>query len=185
MEQVETTGGAQRKRSPRLTSTGKPIKQGEASDFSKRLKALWADPEWRAKMVAKNRARAIPAMQKAGQRFGVPDGMRKSQAKWFWRQARFEASLTMNKLEKAGVISLTDDVQAAEALHYALTVMRGPQQQRDGLAAAALVLKYTKSPPASKSIVTVNKAEEWLAAISESNAETDESDAGDAEASTE
>lgn len=181
MEQVETTGGAQRKRSPRLTKTGKPVNTNSA--WSQRLKALWADPEWRAKMVAKNRARAIPAMKKAGQRFGVPDGMRKSQAKWFWRQARFEASLTMNKLEKAGIIDMPNEAAAAEALHTALTIMRMPGEQKNSLAAARLVLEYTKAKPAAKSEITVNKAEEWLAAISEPNAETDESDAGDAEAS--
>jgi hypothetical protein len=90
------------------------------------------------------------------------------QRRWFWRQARFEAALTMKKLVKAGVVS-PDEVHANEALKVALSVMRGPTDQKNQLTAAALVLAYTKAKPASKSEITVSKAEEWLEAVTADN----------------
>ena len=136
---------------------------GSKPEFSARLKELWQDPEWRAKQIEHlNKARE--KSRKGGIRYGVPDGMRRHQAKWFWRQAKFEATLTIKKLEAAGIIS-ADEEHAKEALHTALTVMRGPQNQGTRLAAAKLVLEYTKAKPAQKQEVTINKAEEWLEAV--------------------
>ena len=90
----------------------------------------------------------------------------------------------MNKLEKAGVLIDADDM-AKEALHEALSIMRMEIAQKDRLAAARLVLDFTKAKPAQKTELTVNKAEEWLAAVTADNVkEADQSDAGDAEASS-
>jgi hypothetical protein len=43
--------------------------------------------------------------------------------------------------------------------------MRVPGETRERLAAARLVLDFTKSRPASKSEVTIGKAEEFLASL--------------------
>lgn len=139
------------------------------------LKKCWADPEWVAALMAKRKA-VMPTpgnLPRRYTRFGVPNGMRKDQAKRFWRQSKFEATLTVKKLEKAGILDDTDDM-AKEALRYSLTVMRGPVNQPIGLAAAKQVLEWTKAKPATKQEVTLNKAEEWLAAITEDNAKTNE-----------
>jgi hypothetical protein len=109
--------------------------------------------------------------------------MVRSQAKWFWRQARFEATLTMKKLDKAGVLNDADD-QAREALHAALSIMRMEIAQKDRLAAARLVLDFTKAKPAQRTELTVNKAEEWLAQVTQQNEKADQGDAGDAQASS-
>ncbi len=141
-----------------------------------RMTATWADPE-----RAEARRQAI--RDNTPGRFGIPNGMNKKQAKFFWRQARFEAALTMNKLEKAGVLDDADEM-SREALKEALAIMRMPIQQKDRLAAARLVLDFTKAKPAQRTELTVNKAEEWLAAVTEANGkEADEGDAGDAQAS--
>jgi hypothetical protein len=49
-----------------------------------------------------------------------------------------------------------------------------PQDQKLKLAAARLVLDFTKSKPASKSIVAVDEAEAWLSKIAEDNADSGE-----------
>jgi hypothetical protein len=139
------------------------------------MKARWADPEYRERMTAHN----ARISRGGAKRRRVPDGMRREQAKWFWRQAKFEATLTMKKLEKAGLLE-GDDEHAKEALHTALTIMRAPVIQKDQLAAARLVLEYTKAKPAQKQEITVNKAEEWLAAVVEDAKETQQGATGGA-----
>jgi hypothetical protein len=111
----------------------------------------------------------------------------RKQARWFWRQARFEATLTMKKLIAAGIVS-EDEVQGNKALHYVLSVMKAPVDQKIGLQAARTVLEWTRPKPVSKSEVTINKAEEWLEAVTSDNErippEVNETDAGDAKASS-
>lgn len=97
-------------------------------------------------------------------RTGTPNGMNAAQAKWFRRQAKFEASLTMKKLEKAGVLDDADDM-AKDALHTALTIMRMEGHMGHRLAAARLVLDFTKAKPAQKQELTISKAEDWLEAV--------------------
>lgn len=164
MEEVKRDGRAHRKRSP-YTPIQRPHRAGQAHA---RTRELYADPAWKATQLAKMRA-GLAASTGIKTRSGVPDGMRKSQAKVFWKQARFEAALTMNKLEEAGVINPADTM-ANEALKEALTIMRMPIAQKDRLSAARLVLDFTKAKPAQKTELTVNKAEEWLAAVTEDNA---------------
>ncbi len=54
---------------------------------------------------------------------------------------------------------------AVEALEFAITVVRTPGMVRDKLAAARMVLDFTKQKPATKSDVTVRKAEDFLTDI--------------------
>ena len=163
-------GRKTRKTSPRPSKGVRKI-----SAASNKLKALWADPEWRARQQEKNRA-AVAARKGQG-RFGVPDGMRKAEADKLWAEAKESAKQTMAELEKAGLFE-NDEAGAKEALEAAIGVMRSPQNQKIKLDAASLVLKYTKAAPASKSEITVNKAEEWLAAVAKDNDEA--KPAGDA-----
>lgn len=87
--------------------------------------------------------------------------------KRFQKQARFEATLTMKKLDAAGVLDDTD-AQSREAIHKGLEIMRnGAASVKDQLAAARLVLDFTKAKPASKTELTVSAAEEWLDAVTQ------------------
>lgn len=138
-------------------------------------KALWQDHEYRAKQAA---ARAAYHERLRGQpstNTGVPWGMRKRDADVLNQQARESAAVTMAELEKAGVLEDADE-QAKEALQTSIEIMRQPGDKKVRLQAARQVLEWTKAKPAAKQDITVNKAEEWLAAIA---AENDE-DKGDA-----
>ena len=74
----------------------------------------------------------------------------------------------MSELEKAGVLD-DADTQAREALETTLLIMRAPGDKKVQLSAARQVLEWTKAKPASKSDITVNKAEAWLASITDTN----------------
>ena len=119
-----------------------------------------------------NRKRGAEAMalhranrsNRANNRWGVPDGMTREQAAPIWEASRQRAKEDMAKLQEAGVIN-PDDTNANEAMQNALEVMRSPMNQDMRLKAAKLVLEYTKAKPVSKSEVTVNAAEAWLASL--------------------
>jgi hypothetical protein len=165
---------------------------------AKHLNALWSDPERRTALLAK-RQRIIDEASAANggvrplhwtstgltPRFGK--GITRETNKRFIRQARFEATLLMKKLDKAGVfddIADEDRKHAKEAMHAALEVMRNQIiSHKDKLTAAGLVLKFTKSPPVQKHEV-LNKAEDWLEAIA-NDAETDQGPTGGPQAPAE
>jgi hypothetical protein len=157
-----------RKTSPRPSRTlGRQKKPG----VSEHQKKLWADPEFRAMMMEKRRIQGEKNRGFAG-RFGVPDGMRKKQAEQLNQVAAESAKETMADLKKAGVLN-GEDPRSEEALEAAIKVMRKPGDKKVQLAAARLVLDFTKSKPATKTEMTVNKAEEWLKAITEDGAHDD------------
>lgn len=143
-----------RKTSPR-GKTGGRIKNPAVSVH---MKALWADPVWAAQMREKRRVQDRSKIS----RIGVPDGMRKHTAEKLWAKARKSASKTMTELKKAGALEGMDP-RVEEALEAAMSTMRSPQRQEIKLAAARLVLDFLKSKPATKTDLTVNKAEQWLA----------------------
>lgn len=166
----DTLRGWERKNSPLR-------KPSQGLTCSSKMKELWADPEWRAALIAK-RQKTFDHMKATGKRrrnrAGIPQGMNLTQAKRFWRQARFEATLTMKKLEAAGVLD-DADTQSKEALHYAISKIKDPTTApAHGLIAARLILDFTKAKPAQKSEVTINKAEEWLEAVTADNAKAAE-----------
>jgi hypothetical protein len=127
-------------------------------------------PEQRA--AQSEMMRRTRAEKKWSSRFGIPDGKRKKAAKRMWGRSRTKARKTMAELEKAGVLDGMDDY-AKEALQTGLEVMRAKVNQTVRLQAARLVLDFTKAKPASKAEITVNKAEEWLAAIAASEDDGD------------
>ena len=95
---------------------------------------------------------------------GVPDGFRKHEIEPIRAKIRKEATeLVEIMAEKFGI----EDEYAKEALTTAVEVMRVPGETRERLAAARLVLDFTKQKPASKSEVAVSKAEDFLASLIE------------------
>lgn len=150
-----------RKRSPRPTRyRGRLKKPG----VSVRQKELWADPAYRAKMEEKRRAAGILRRGLPGARQGIPDGMRKAEATKLSAEAAESAKQTMADLKQAGVV-VGIDAASEEALTMTLQIMRAPGDKKVRLAAAKQVLEWTRAKPATKSDVTLNAAEAWLAAI--------------------
>src|SRR5262245_34742024 len=73
-----------RKKSPRTTGAPRATKATSA-----RLKELWATPEFREKMKKRDQARIAAAKHNPTRfsRYGVPDGMRRSEAEHLWARA--------------------------------------------------------------------------------------------------
>jgi hypothetical protein len=97
-------------------------------------------------------------------RSGQPDGVTKKQSDEAWAKAREEAERILNTMVEQGMT--TEEELGNEALKFAIAVVRNDTQPlREKLSAAKLVLEYTKAKPMSKQEVTVNKAEDFLAAL--------------------
>jgi hypothetical protein len=93
---------------------------------------------------------------------GVPDGYRKHEIEPIREKIQKEAEKVVKIMsEKYGV----EDDYAKEALKTAVEVMRVPGETRERLAAARLVLDFTKQKPVAKSEVAVAKAEDFLASL--------------------
>jgi hypothetical protein len=100
-------------------------------------------------------------------RKGVFDGYTKATAEIAWKKAREEAKVIMKHLKENGMVDTpaTGDKYAEfaeEALEAAITIVRTPMNEQQRLAAARLVLDFTKSKPVAKNEVTVRTAEDWL-----------------------
>lgn len=100
-------------------------------------------------------------------RKGVFDGYTKATAEIAWKQARQEAKVILQHLKENGMVDTPapDDKYAQfaeEALEAAITIVRTPMNEQQRLAAARLVLDFTKSKPVAKNEVTVKTAEDWL-----------------------
>lgn len=162
-----------RKSSPRpqrYTATRtRPRRTNPAAAAAQKL--LWADPVYREKMMEKRKAQGLKNVGGLG-RTGVPDGMRKAQAYPLLEAAKESAKETMSELKQVGVLDGVDP-RSEEALESAIAVMRQPGDKKVQLAAARLVLDFTKSKPASKSEISVTKAEDWLAAVTEKDGSDD------------
>lgn len=98
-------------------------------------------------------------------RAGVPDGMRKEEAMKLWAEARKKAQVHMANLKKLGLLS--DDEIVVKATNATLEILESPLNQDMRLKAARQLLEWFKAKPVSKSEVTVNAAEAWLASIAE------------------
>jgi ADP-heptose:LPS heptosyltransferase len=100
-------------------------------------------------------------------RKGVFDGYTKATAEVAWKQARQEAKVIMKHMKENGMIDTPTPGDkyaefAEEALEAAITIVRTPMNEQQRLAAARLVLDFTKSKPVAKNEVTVKTAEDWL-----------------------
>lgn len=89
-------------------------------------------------------------------------GTRRKTVGYLWGWAKRKARKDMENIKR--VMPDLNEV-ASEAIESALTVLRGPQNQKERLAAAKLLLEFSMSKPVSKSQVSVNAAEDWLASL--------------------
>lgn len=98
----------------------------------------------------------------AGRPQGVPDGHTKESIKPIRLKAKKDAKKVVAIMtEKYNI----EDEYQKEALTTAVEVMRLDGQARERLAAARLVLDFTKSKPAAKSDISISKAEDFLASL--------------------
>jgi len=58
-----------------------------------------------------------------------------------------------------------EDEYAKTALETAVEVMKTPGENRERVAAARLVLDFTKSKPVAKNELSISKAEDFLASL--------------------
>lgn len=102
-------------------------------------------------------------------RKGVWDGYTKETARPVWERAQREAKAIVKYLKENDMVDTPKDDKfgsmADEALEAAIAVVRTPANDQVKIAAARLVLDFTRSKPAAKNEVTVSKAEDWLASV--------------------
>lgn len=99
----------------------------------------------------------------AGRPAGVPHGYTKETIAPLREKAKEEAKRVVQYMEDNG--EKFEDKYAKEAMESAVEIMRTEGGTRDRLAAARLVLDFTKQKPVTKSDVTVGKAEDFLAGL--------------------
>lgn len=104
----------------------------------------------------------ISKYRDSGKKVGEVFGVRRKKFGYIMGWVKRRVKKDMENIEKANPD--LDDV-AKEALEGALTVLRGPQSQALKLQAAKLLLDFTKAKPVSKSEVSVQNAEAWLASL--------------------
>jgi hypothetical protein len=107
----------------------------------------------------------------AGRPKGVPDGHTAETIKPIREQAKKDAKKVVRIMSENYNI---ENKYQQEALATAVEVMRLQGETRERLAAARLVLDFTKSKPASKSDVSIHKAEDFLASLLVEDEQTDE-----------
>ena len=95
---------------------------------------------------------------------GVPDGYRKHEIEPIRAKAKKEAKKVVEIMVEKHEI---ESDYAKEALETAVEVMRVQGETRERIAAARLILDFTKQKPVAKSEVSIGKAEEFLAGLLE------------------
>lgn len=193
---------------PRKRSKRNGKSKVKSPAYSNRLKELWADPEWRAATIAKQKAglaRLKETDPEKCSRFGVPDGMRRKQADKLWAKARKKADRlhammvedgtvaaltdmervqlttdTGKPLDKYVDVPTTDEQKASLALKTAMVMVLSPlSNAQTKLAATRTILEYTKKKPAQATDLNVTSAEAWLAqVVKDAKAENEGSDNG-------
>lgn len=99
---------------------------------------------------------------------GVPDGYRKHQIEPIRADAKKEAKKVVKIMSEKYNI---EDEYAKQALEAAVEIVQVPGETRERLAAARLVLDFTRSKPVTKSEVSIGKAEEFLSSLLEEDSE--------------
>ena len=128
------------------------------------FKEMTKTPEGRALRAEWNKK----AWANNGRTRGVPDGYTKETIAPIRAKAREEAEIIVSK------IAPDEDEFATEALKTAVEVMRVPGETRERLAAARLVLDFTKTKPAAKQEVSINKAEDFLNSLLDEESKNEE-----------
>lgn len=157
----------QRKTSPRT----KGIRHISAA--SSKLKALWADPEWRANYLARREfLRELRGhTYKKKSRMGVPDGMRKEEAMELWEKAKAQARRFVQIMEDQGklpkvTIPGSEEEMAKQTLEHAFTYAVGPLTDAKTKASyMRIVLDFTKKKPETTNKLSLENSAEWLALL--------------------
>ena len=139
-----------------------PLKARKNNYFS----TLMSTPEGRAL----RKEWSTKPRKNAGRPKGVPDGYRKETIAPLRAQAKLDAEKVVNIMSDK--FNIEDEYQK-EALTTAVEVMRLVGETRERLAAARLVLDFTKSKPASKSDVSISRAEDFLASLLQEDEQPD------------
>ncbi|MAJ57220.1 MAG: hypothetical protein CMI74_04035 [Candidatus Pelagibacter sp.] len=126
---------------------------------SNHLVKLQQTPEGREQL-----AKWAKLPKKAGRPKGVPDGFTRETIAPIKAEAQIYAKKVVEIMSDKYII---EDQYQKEALTTAVELMRMEGQARERLAAARLVLDFTKSKPATKSDVSISKAEDFLASLLE------------------
>ena len=156
---METPKRKPRAKSPSKVGAGKHPQKAPKKNYFATLMETPEGRELRKQWSTKPR-------KNGGRPRGVPDGYRREQIEPLRATAKKEAKQVVTIMaEKYGI----EDDYAKEALTTAVEVMRVPGETRERLAAARLVLDFTKTKPVAKSEVTIGKAEEFLASLIDDN----------------
>ena len=163
--------------SPRKKSPPK-VKNPNMARKNNYFKTLMSTPEGRAlRKEWSTKPRKNP-----GRPFGVPDGHTAKTIAPVREQAKQDAKKEVKIMSEK--FNIEDEYQK-EALTTAVEVMRLDGQSRERLAAARLVLDFTKSKPASKSDVSISRAEDFLASLlTEEEQPHEQADEGSSEETT-
>ena len=101
-------------------------------------------------------------------RRGIFQGMTRLQSRHALLAARESAEKTVREMIEKNIVELpeenSDAARFEEAMVCTLTVMRSPANQKERLAAARLGMEWSKAKPEAKKKVTVETAEDFLAA---------------------
>jgi hypothetical protein len=108
-------------------------------------------------------------------RSGIPHGHTRASVAPLWAKARKQADrfiqmITDEGLLPAVIVPDSDEEKGKLALHEACVLALGPGEKQAKLAALRTVLEYTRSKPESKSKMTLNTSEDFLAAIAAADA---------------
>lgn len=156
---METPKRKPRAKSPSKIGAGKHPQKAPKKNYFATLMETPEGRELRKQWSTKPR-------KNGGRPRGVPDGYRREQIEPIRAKAKKEAKKVVTIMaEKYGI----EDEYAKEALTTAVEVMRVPGETRERLAAARLVLDFTKTKPVAKSEVTIGKAEEFLSSLLEAD----------------
>ena len=156
---METPKRKPRAKSPSKVGAGKHPQKAPKKNYFATLMETPEGRELRKQWSTKPR-------KNGGRPRGVPDGYRREQIEPIRAKAKKEAKKVVTIMaEKYGI----EDEYAKEALTTAVEVMRVPGETRERLAAARLVLDFTKTKPVAKSEVTIGKAEEFLSSLLDDN----------------
>jgi hypothetical protein len=171
---IEEIDGKPRIRSLNLDGTPRKVRVGKGRHFNPN-----PDPEKSARRREANNAlnaklKMIKDLSGGAinpYRKGVFDGHTKATAAPIWKKASEEAKVIVKYLKDNDMVDTPKDDKYAqyadEALEAAVTVVRTPANEQTRIAAARLILDFTRSKPVAKSEVNVKTAEDWLQNVME------------------
>jgi hypothetical protein len=111
-------------------------------------------------------------------RSGIPHGHTRASVAPLWAEASRKADRFIKKMQDEGhlpevVVPDSDEAKGIAALHEVTKLALGPGEKQGKLAALRTVLEWTRSKPASKSLVHINNSEQWLAEIADDDTGTE------------